>query len=341
MSGRHLPRRATPLRPTATKAACALLLAALLSLPFAEPSGAQAPSEFYKGKTVTLLGGGMVAQHLVTSLGQYIPGAPRVELKTQNGWNAGELFFNGARDGSQFGFVSGREVIYQLLNIPVKYDVLKFGWIGTAQARTTVCVSSDTSPVKTLRDALGKELLMATHETHSDETIVLRAANVMVGTKFKIVTGIPFPHDAVRDGLVAGRCSLWEGFRPLGKLGEKFNVLFQIGGRPHPELPNVPFLQDFAKAQVDKDALQMLALPLILSDAYAVPPGVPAERLQALRTAFQRTLQDRQFLAAFNKQHSSFWDVQHIGGDEIQNILEAIYSMPEESIARFRKLYML
>jgi tripartite-type tricarboxylate transporter receptor subunit TctC len=64
---------------------------------------------------------------------------------------------------------------------------------------------------------------------------------------------------------------------------------------------------------------------------FFAPPGVPAERLQALRDAFAQTLKDPQFLADADKMGI---EVQVVRGEDVQALVERIYAAPPDVIAR-------
>jgi tripartite-type tricarboxylate transporter receptor subunit TctC len=99
----------------------------------------------------------------------------------------------------------------------------------------------------------------------------------------------------------------------------------------HPELPDVPAIIDHAKTPDDRKVFEFLFAPQEMGRPFFAPPGVPVERVRALREAFAQTLKDPQFLADADKMGV---EVQHVGGEHIQKLVERIYASPPEVIAR-------
>jgi hypothetical protein len=113
----------------------------------------------------------------------------------------------------------------------------------------------------------------------------------------------------------------------------KISILFQMGLRKHPDLPAVPLITDFARPPEDRQVFEFLFAPQDMGRPFFAPPGVPAERVQALRDAFERTLKDAQFLAEADRLGL---EVQHGGGDAIDRLLERIYATPKTVIERVK-----
>ena len=82
---------------------------------------------------------------------------------------------------------------------------------------------------------------------------------------------------------------------------------------------------DFAKSEDDRRVLEMVFARQAIGYPYAAPPNVPADRLEAIRKAFQATLQDPEFLAATSKAGLL---VDSMTGQQVQALLQSLYSMP-------------
>ena len=76
---------------------------------------------------------------------------------------------------------------------------------------------------------------------------------------------------------------------------------------------------------------ELLFAPHEMGRPFYAPPGVPADRVQSLRAAFERTLKDPQFLADAEK---AGLDIHYVGGDAIQRMLERMYGAPRSVIER-------
>jgi Tripartite tricarboxylate transporter family receptor len=140
---------------------------------------------------------------------------------------------------------------------------------------------------------------------------------------------------AMERGEVEGFCGIGWTFLKLRKgdwlRDRKVNILYQMSLEKHPELPHVPAIIDHVKTADDRNVFEFLFAPQEMGRPFFAPPGVPAERVQALRAAFAQTLKDPQFLAEAEKLGV---EVQHVGGERIQQLVERIYASPPEIIAR-------
>ena len=324
--------------------AAALCLASL-------PCAAQDPvADFYKGKQVSVLVGSspggsasLYAQALARHMGRYLPGSPNFIVQHVPG--AGGLVVANTvantvvRDGTAFAITSRTTAIEPLLgNRNAKFDGRQFHWIGTANVEYTTCFAWHTAAVKTLQDAMTRELIVAGTGADATEVVWPKAANKLIGTRFKIVLGYPGSTEmllALERGEVEGNCGLGWTFLKLRKADwlrdKKINILFQWSLHKHPDLPGVPLIIDATKTPEDRKVFEFLLATQDMGRPFFAPPGVPAERVAALRAAFAQTLQDPQFLADADKMGV---EVQHVGGERIQKLVERIYASPPEVIAR-------
>lgn len=106
---------------------------------------------------------------------------------------------------------------------------------------------------------------------------------------------------------------------------KKINVLFQMVLAKHPDIPHVPAILDFAKSPEDRQVIEFLFAPQDMGRPFFAPPGVPPERVAALRSAFARTLKDAGFLEDTQKQGI---EVQLVPGEAIQQLVERTYASP-------------
>ena len=187
-------------------------------------------------------------------------------------------------------------------------------------------------------DALRTEAIVGGSGADATEVVFPKAANKLVGTKFKVVLGYPGSTEillAMERGEVEGFCGIGWTFLKLRKgdwlKEKKVNILYQMSLTKHPELPDVPAIIDFAKTPDDRKVFEFLFAPQEMGRPFFAPPGVPAERVKALRDAFAQTLKDPQYLADAEKMGV---EVQHVGGEQIQELVERIYASPPDVIAR-------
>jgi tripartite-type tricarboxylate transporter receptor subunit TctC len=325
--------------------ACAIVLGA------PTPSTAQdSVADFYKGKQVAIMVGftpggssSLYAQALGRHMGRYLPGSPSFIVQHVPGAGglvlANNIYNTVTRDGSAFAITGRTAAIEPLLgNANAKFDGRRFGWIGTANVEYTTCTLWHTARVKTLADAMTLEAIVGGSGADATEVVFPKAANKLVGTKFKIVLGYPGSTElllAMERGETEGFCGIGWTFLKLRKADwlkeKKVNILYQMSITKHPELPDVPAIIDYAKTPQDRKVFEFLFAPQEMGRPFFAPPGVPADRLNALRVAFERTLKDPAFLADADKVGV---EVQHVGGEAIQTLLERVYASPKDVIDR-------
>jgi tripartite-type tricarboxylate transporter receptor subunit TctC len=270
------------------------------------------------------------AQALAHHMGRFLPGSPSLVVQHMPGAGgllaANNLFNTAPRDGTVLAITGRTMAIEPLLdNNNSKFDGRKFSWLGTANVETTTCLAWHTSPVKTLQDAMTRELVVGGTGADATEVVFPKAVNKLVGTRFKIVIGYQSSADmnlAMERGELEGNCGLgWTIVKrrlPDWLTDNKISIKFQMGLRKHSDLPAVPLISDFAKTPEDRQVFEFLFAPQEMGRPFFAPPGVPAERVQALRDAFDRTLKDAQFLAEADRLGL---EVEHGSGEAIDRLL--------------------
>jgi tripartite-type tricarboxylate transporter receptor subunit TctC len=327
------------------------LIASGIVLGLSLPAAAQdAVADFYRGKQVTIMVGftpggssSLYAQGVARHMGRFLPGNPSFIVQHVPGASglvlANNLYNTVPRDGTAFGITGRTAPIEPLLGqANAKFDGRRFSWIGTANVEYTTCIAWHTAPVKTLADAMTTELIVGGSGADATEVIFPKAANKLTGTKFKVVLGYPGSTElliAMERGETQGFCGIGWTFVKLRKgdwlRDKKINILFQMALNKHPEIPQVPAIIDHARTADDRKVFEFLFAPQEMGRPFFAPPDVPADRLAALRRAFELTLKDPQFLADAEKMGV---EVQHVGGAAIQALLEKIYASPKEIIER-------
>jgi len=215
---------------------------------------------------------------------------------------------------------------------------LKLGWVGNANVESSTCISWGSSPVKTAEDLFNHELVVGGTSGESLAITMPRALNQLSNTKFRIVAGYTVSTDiliAMERGELSGFCSIGWTFLKLRKPDllreKKINILFQLALERHPELPDVPLALDLVKDPVGRQVLELLLAPQEMGRPFFAPPGLPAERLAALRSAFQKTLADSDYLRDAEK---AGVEVQYTSGEAVQSLLERAYASSPEVVKR-------
>ena len=329
-------------------AATGILLAAQTS------GGAQTQSldEFFSAQPFTILVGyppgagyDMYARLISRHIGGYLPGKPRVLVQNMPGagsLSAANHLYNVARqDGSIIGtFSRGITMLPIIDSAGVRYETLKFKWIGSPTSEVSLAISWHESGISKFEDLQTRGMTAATSGPGSDGNIYGRVLNTILGTKIKTVTGYQGSAEsmlAIERKEVDGATSVSYAAIKTAQRDwlekKKINLLAQHTLKANPELRGVPVILDFAKSDEDRRVLEMVFARQSIGYPYAAPPKVPADRLEAIRKAFRATLQDPEFLEASAR---SGLLVDGMTGLQIQALLENLYSMPPAIVERAR-----
>jgi tripartite-type tricarboxylate transporter receptor subunit TctC len=318
---------------------------AMAMLPWS-PARSESVAEFYSGKTIELYigysaGGGYdtYARTIARYLGKHIPGNPTIVPKNMKGAGSLKLtnyMYNvAAKDGTVIGTIGRGMPMEPLLGGKgVQFDPQKFSWIGSANNEVSICGAWHTTGIKTWDDLMSKELIVGGTGSGADtDTFPLILKN-MFGAKLKLISGYPGGSDvllAMERGEVGGRCGWsWSSVKTKKRAWikeGKVNVLLQMSVAKHPDLPDVPLVMDLAKNDEQKQILKLIFARQVMGRPYLMPPGVPADRVAALRKAFDATLQDPEFLADAEK---AKLEINLVTGPEIEDLLKEIYAAPKE-----------
>jgi len=328
-----------------------LAATALAALTIASAAQAQSAVEtFYKGKNLDIVigysaGGGYdtFARLVGRFITKHIPGNPTAVARNMPGGGgrvvSGWMYRVAPKDGSVLATADQSLALQQALgDKTIPFDHTKFFWIGNPAADNNTLVTTEASGVKTVEDAKKQEVALAATGANTTSEQYPKVMNAMLGTKFKIVNGYPGGNDAtlaMERGEVAGRGSnswaTWKFTRPDWVKDKKINILVQIGLQKEEDLPNVPLLMDLASNEQDKAALRLLSAPVAIGRPLFTTPGVPADRVKALRDAFDKTMKDPEFMAAAAQERL---EIKPIGGEELQKVVEEIVNTPKPVVEK-------
>ena len=316
----------------------------------ASPSRVQA-ADFYAGKTLTIMvgvapGGSfdayarLVGRHIA----RHIPGAPAVAVSNMPGADIVAANYVGniaPRDGTMIAALLSSVVVSQLTETGyARFNAGQFNWIGSVASPASVLVTWRDAGVKTFEDARQKEVLIgATTGTTMEMNPTL--ANHIAGTRFRVIGGYlggPDVDVAMERGEVKGRGSnAWTTYvtQHLDWVAEKKIIpIFQSGLERESTIPDVPTLLEFAKTDEARRMVSIFATTDIMGRSLAAPPGVPAERVEILRKAFNETLLDKDFLADAEK---SKLIIQPVEGVKLQSIVEKVVDSPADIVVKYKK----
>ncbi len=328
--------------------ACSLAGALALA---ATTANAQTPEQFYRGKQLKLVASfaagtdydqwsRLIGRHM----SKHVPGNPAIVVQNMVGaggmQGANHLAIQAEKDGT-FIMMIGRNLPYQALTKDpgVRFDPLAFNWIGSPEVATRVCSVLDTAPIKKAEDLFEATAIVGGNGAGSAVTQTPTLLGAMLGMKFKIIEGYPAPSDiilAMERGEVHGFCGSYlamhqtPGWLENGRL----KILFNLEQAPIPGV-NAPSIFQFAKTDEQKKILSIYSSSVELGRPIAAPPGVPADRVAALRTAFEATMKDPELLAEAAKQKL---DVQVVTGPQVEQLIRNLMSSPPELIDKVNQL---
>lgn len=309
---------------------------------------ADAVADFYKGKSGQMIigssaGGGynQYGRMVIRHMERHIPGQPTFAVRNMpggSGRKALNYVANVAKpDGLTIGIVSRNTHFDKLLygDKSIEVDATKMTWLGSANSEVSLCVSWHNTPVKTIQDAARGMTIGGSGPTATD-TLMARILNQIAGTKIKVILGYPGStevHLAMERGEVTGRCGFgWDSIvaRYYDWIKDKkINLLVQLASKKHPDLPNVPSFQDFARNDAERQMLSIFTLPNEMGRPFFMRGGIPADRVKALRKAFMDAMKDPQLLAEAKKQHVA---VDPLDGETVERMVKQVYNSSPEAL---------
>lgn len=337
------------------KRTLALLVA--LSCLMVDPASAQGADPFWRGKTVKIMIAAapgaaydFVGRALAAHMGRHIPGGPAVVVENVPGAASlillNTLYNKAARDGTVFGLPLNGVVLEPRLKVlsreggAVNFDLSKMEFVGTPTQQPQILWVFHKTPFNTAADLVKTKSILGSTAPGGDNSILPALANVFLGTKMEVVTGYPSVNNiflASETGEVHGGTVNYSSL--AGKTDwmeqNKARVLIQFGVERIPELPDTPTAIELARDEVGRQALRTYALKYRTTYPFLLPPGVPADRVAALRLAFMETMKDPRFIEDARRIGV---DVNPLDGAEIGKIMREIDEAPLEAIESLRKI---
>ena len=339
--------------PNVMRHAPAAAAAALLLACGATIARAQSPEQFYRGRQLSMIvfsGAGstydIYARLLVRHLGNHIPGKPTFIV--QNMLGAGGLktveylYKIAPKDGSVMGTI-GRGLAFEpmLGKNEVKFDPLRFTWLGSMNREVTLAMAWHTATVKSFEDLKKIDLLVPGTGAGADSEIIPLAINNLAGTRFKVIQGYRDTTDGALamergelDGLAYWSWSAIMAVHPDWVRDKKVNLLFHTGTDPIPAVPDVPSVRSLVENSTDKKALEFLLAREVLGRPFLAPPALPPERAAALRAAFAATLRDPEFRKDAER---AKLDTDLVTAEEVDTLLKDTTAAPTEVIERLKQ----
>jgi tripartite-type tricarboxylate transporter receptor subunit TctC len=332
------------------KSVLSAIVVAALSMPTVARSASV--EEFYKGRTVSLIigfsagtGYDIYARLLARFIGRHIPGNPTVIAQNMPG--AGSLkaatyvYTVAPKDGGVIATI-GRSAPLEPLLSEAQFDGRGFTWLGSIASSSSLCATWHATAIKTWQDVLTKPFALAGEGSGSEPDSFARILRNIFGAKVKLVTGYPGGNEmnlAIERGEVDGRCGWsWDSIkstRPDWLRDRKINLLAVFSLQKAVDIPaEVALIGDLAATQEQRQILRLHLAGQSFGRPFFTSPGVPEDRKEALRAAFDATMQDPDFIAETNKVKL---EVSPTSGAEIDRLLKEIYATPKDVIEKAKQ----
>jgi tripartite-type tricarboxylate transporter receptor subunit TctC len=297
---------------------------------------AEPVEDFYKGKQIRLIVGSSAGDGYdlwSRLIARHIPGRPGIVVQNMPGAGTitatNHLFTVAPKDGTVFGSFSRSLPSQAVLNRPnIRFDPRQFGWLGSPETVNRVCAASK---AKTIDDVFTQEVLVGGIGAGMVPTFLPTMLNKLMGTKFRVVEGYGSTNVvflAIERGELDGICMASSTLLgPRYDLIEKgaLKILFSMEAKPMTAVPNVPTMFARIKTDEQRQIVSFINAALEYGRPFAVPPGVPPERLAALQAAFRAMLQDAEFLAEAKQMK---YQITYTSPDELRELTERMYATP-------------
>src|SRR5512133_474813 len=313
-------------------------------------------ADYYAGKTIDLLigappGGGydIYARALARHYGRHIPGQPTIVAKNMPGAGsaraAGFISTVAPKDGTAVAAIMPGAIMGPLLDEKAEalFDPTKVLYLGTANNGTRVCVSRAESKIKTFDDLLTQKAVFGGVSTNDSTREYGYLHKHTAGAQYDVVSGYRGTAEialAMERGEIDGACGWdWASFksqRPDWIRDNKVNLLLQVGLEPNAELKRmgVPSIFKYVTNEADRKVVELIISQQVFQRSYIAPPGLPAELLDTLRSAFDATMRDKDFL---HDDETIRIDISPLPGAQVQELVAKLYAAPKDIVARARQ----
>ncbi len=318
-----------------------------------QPASAQAPDEFFRGKTVRIVIGfetagtyGQYAMLASRHLRKHMAGAPSVIVQSMPGASGIAAIRHVAhvapKDGTTLLLAPINIVQDGLLNTNPGYDPAGFSWIGRMMELVQIGVASEKSGMRSLDDAKTRSFNAAGIGITQPTSLNWHLINALLDTKINVVAGykgLPDAQLAWERGEADVVMMNWE--TAIQRFGEDIRVgkvkpLFSYTARPVEEIKGLPAIGMMGNTQVEKAFLQIFTIGPWIGRSLAVHSSVPEDRVNAWRAAFDAMLKDPEFLAEIEKGAMRF---DPLSGAEVDRFVKQSATYPADVLEGVRAYY--
>lgn len=333
-----------------------LSLAAAIVLSLTGITNASAAAPFYEGKTIRIIvgysaGGGfdLNARTIGRYLGKYIPGNPTVIVENMPGAGsliaANNLYKAAKPDGLTMGHFIGSLIFNEIFGQPgVEFNARKFQYVGAAMQEKTVYALSKASGITSFEKWMNAKTPVKLGGMAPGDSIDnnIRVIKTALGLPMSIVAGYKGTVDirlAIESGEVSGSVFGWDSMKSVWRKSLETGAItpvLQVVAKPLPDLPNVPLAIQYAKTEEGRQLIEVcMHNYAVYSRPFVLPPGVPEERVQILRKAFQETMQDRDFLRECEKANMG---LDPVTGAELEGQVSAVFKLKPAFMAKVKEV---
>lgn len=317
------------------------------------PVSAQTVEQFYAGKTLTMMVGyppggayDVYARLIASRMGDRLPGQPTFIVKNRPGAASlaavNELYSVSPKDGTVIATFARSVAMDRLLGRKgTNFVPTEINWIGSANSEVSLCSVWHTVGITSVQDFMARPIVFGANASGSESDMYPTILNNLLGAHFKIVTGYPGANDlslAMERGEIQGRCG-WTWSAAVATHSDwirdkKFTVPVLFATKKPPELQDVPLVTELARTDREREALELILTNLTMGRPFAAPPGVPTDRVTALRRAFDAVMEDTGFVAEAKQQQI---EVQPVSGEALQDLVARMFRAPADVVEAARK----
>lgn len=307
-----------------------------------QPVAAQAVEEFYKGRQMEMIIGyppggsnNLFGRSVARLIGKHLPGNPNVVPRNMPGGGsliaANYMYSVAPKDGSVLANVSPTVPLEATVGKKqALFKPAEFNWLGRATDAVNPLFVWHTQPFNSWKDAMTKEITLSATGASSTVAVYPNLLNNVVGTKFKLILGYKGSGTAmlaVERGEVAGHSTAFDAVKSQHLdwiRDKKIKILLQFALTRNPEMADVPTAIEIAENDEQRAVLKAVLSATAIGKPFLTTPGVPPERVTALRRAFDKTVADPSFQEEYKKLGISLYPIT---GEELQKIVVDVTSI--------------
>jgi tripartite-type tricarboxylate transporter receptor subunit TctC len=329
-------------------------LAAILACALAAPAAAQSADDFYRGRSINMIigfdvGGGydIYARLGARYLGYQVSGQPKVVPQNMPGAGGlaamNYLYKVAAKDGSVIGATHSNIALGQIMGGKnIEYDARGFNWLGRMTSTIDVHYVWHTSQTVTFDDLKTRETVAAGTGPSSNSVIFPKLLNAIAGTKIKLISGFKGTNEAnlaMQRGEVEMVDKPWEGVKSENGdwlRDKQIRLIVQYGVNRHHDLPDLPTIVERMQTEEQKQIVRLFVSTSEIGRTMVMPPGVPKERVAALRDGFTKMTKDPALLAEAKKMNL---DLDPLSGAELQRLVTSMFELKPDVVAHARAIF--